>query len=165
MGGVLSKKLKALLILITAFTLGHSLTLFIGSYNLFNIPAPWVEFLIPLTIVVTSAVNLRTPKAEYQKIRPIHFFMVLSFGFIHGMGFAGDLRSILSQSDSIFIPLLGMNLGLEIGQLIIVSAVWLLSYAFLYLVKWSEADIKKYLSFLALVGGLYFTLLHLPING
>jgi hypothetical protein len=165
MGGAFGKPIRSLLALLTFFTMGHSVTLFVGSYNLTSIPSSWIEFLIPLTIVITASMNLMNAKSELKKISPFHFFLVLSFGFIHGMGFAGDLRSLLALSDSILLPLLSMNLGLEIGQIIIVALIWFLSFLCLDFAKWQVGDMRKYLSLFALIGGLYFTLLHLPING
>ena len=155
---------KRLLVVVTAFTLGHSLTLALSVLNVFSVNSQWVELLIPVTISLTAVQHLLRERPARNKTLLL-YASALFFGFIHGMGFAGALRSILSQSDSIFFPLLSVNLGLEIGQLIILSVVWLLSYAFLYFANCSEAEIKKYLSLMAWIGGVYFTLLHLPING
>lgn len=115
---------KKLLILVTAFTLGHSVTLALSVLDIVRIPSVWVEFLIPCTIVFTSVVNM--VRAGDVKHMGIAYSMALIFGLIHGMGFANALRMMLSRDQSLGISLLGFNLGLEAGQVLVVFVVlWL----------------------------------------
>ncbi len=161
--GVNHNEYKKIGILITAFTIGHSLTLFFGVYDQILISGQWVEFFIPLTIVVTSAMNLL--KSTKPNVSPYYSYMlILFFGFIHGMGFANDLRMMLAKADSLFIPLISMNFGLEIGQLLLVSMMMLLSFIFMLNMGISESARRKYLSVVALCGGVYYSVLHLPYN-
>ena len=82
----LLKDWKQVLILVTAFTIGHSLTLALSVLDVIRVPGEWVEFLIPLTIVITACTNLFQKEFTPRTIR-INYFLALFFGLIHGMGF------------------------------------------------------------------------------
>lgn len=125
---------KQVLILVTAFTIGHSLTLALASLNIISLPTMWVEFLIPLTIVITAAINLFQKDTNAKAMR-LHYFLALFFGLIHGLGFANTIRFMLSKADNIFMPLLGFNLGLEAGQILVISGLLLLSYVLVNKIK------------------------------
>jgi hypothetical protein len=113
---------KKLLILVTAFTIGHSLTLALSAFNLIQIPSELIEFLIPLTILITALSNLGTSTKSAYHGRWI-YIMALVFGLIHGMGFSNYLKSLLGTDVSIIAQLLAFNLGLEIGQILIVISI------------------------------------------
>lgn len=114
--------------LVTAFTVGHSLTLALATLGIVKVNSEWVEFLIPVTILITSVSNF-WDNAENKKIGLKQRYMAaLFFGFIHGLGFSNFLRSILSKSESLFLPLLYFNTGLEVGQLLIVFVTLLVSW-------------------------------------
>ena len=106
--------------LVTAFTLGHSLTLALATLRLVSVSAPLVEFLIPVTILITCLINFRVRPETLLKPAYRRYALAGFFGLIHGLGFSTYLRSILSREDSVFMPLLSFNLGLEAGQLVIV---------------------------------------------
>ena len=120
---------KRLLILITAFTLGHSVSLVLATFNLVYFSTDWIEFLIPLTIFLTALWNILEKKETVsRKGHYIKYSAALFFGLIHGLGFSFYLRSLLSTADNLAIPLLGFNLGIEAGQIIIVTVILALSY-------------------------------------
>ena len=119
--------LKKVLILVTAFTLGHSFTLALSAFDIIRFPSNWVEFLIPCTIVFTALDNLIFSKNE-DKLIKLNYFLALIFGLIHGMGFANSVRMMLAKEQSIVIPLLGFNIGLEIGQIAVVIIVLSIFY-------------------------------------
>jgi len=106
--------------MVTAFTLGHSLTLALATLKLINISIPWIEWLIPCTIFITSVNNLRFN--ERQKLGNT-YWMIAAFGLIHGLGFSNYLQSLLGKEAGIIGPLFAFNLGLEIGQMIIFSII------------------------------------------
>lgn len=120
---------KKVLILVTAFTIGHSLTLILSSFALIKANSQWVEFLIPLSIVITALFNLIRTEKHYGQYR-LQYALALGFGFIHGLGFANTIRFMLADAQSITIPLLSFNIGLEMGQLVLVGFILLLSYVF-----------------------------------
>jgi hypothetical protein len=128
------KEWKQVLILVTAFTIGHSITLALSTLNVISVPTDWIEFLIPCTIVVTAAANLLHKSFNPRSIR-LNYFLALFFGLIHGLGFANTLRFMLAEGDSLAWPLLQFNLGLEAGQIVLVIAILLLAYLFVYLIK------------------------------
>ena len=118
---------RRLFILVTAFTVGHSLTLALSSFGLVVIPSHIIEFLIPVTILITAIRNVAVPASDQltddQGNMTGHYLVALCFGFIHGMGFSNYFRALMMDSSSITIPLLGFNLGIEIGQLLVVSII------------------------------------------
>ncbi|MCU7615306.1 HupE/UreJ family protein [Chryseobacterium sp. GMJ5] len=134
-----SKDWKKILILVTAFTIGHSITLALSILDIIRLPSNWVEFLIPLTIVLTSLGNLiiKNKKNQHDKI---HYYLALIFGLIHGMGFANTARIMIAKSQSIAVPLLGFNIGLELGQMIIVFAVLAIVFILFNLFKVRQKD-------------------------
>ncbi len=118
---------KQVLILVTAFTIGHSCTLALSVYDIVRIKSSLVEFLIPLTIILTAIFNLVQKKYDPESLR-LNFFLALLFGLVHGMGFANTIRFMLAKSQTIGIPLLGFNIGLEVGQVVVVTLILVLSF-------------------------------------
>ena len=118
---------KQVLVLVTAFTIGHSLTLALSVLDIIRFSSKWVEFLIPCTIVITAVSNLFQKQFTAKSIR-INYFLALLFGLIHGMGFANAIRFALAKDQSLGWSLLGFNLGLEAGQIVVVTAILLIGY-------------------------------------
>jgi hypothetical protein len=126
---------KKLLVLITAFTIGHSITLALSTLNWVEFPIDIIELLIPTTIVFTALTNFWVKDFEFKAKYPLIYFLALFFGLIHGLGFSNYLKSLLGKEDSIFGPLLFFNVGLEIGQLLIVGIILIISFIFVYVFK------------------------------
>lgn len=121
------KQWKQLLILISAFTIGHSITLALSGLQIISVNQQLVETLIPITIFMTSIHNIIKKKASEKRIQ-VNYFLALCFGLIHGMGFSNFFRMMMMGiSDSIVLPLFSFNVGIEIGQIIIVC-LFLLAY-------------------------------------
>lgn len=133
------KDLKKVMILVTAFTIGHSFTLVLSSLNIIRFPSNWVEFLIPVTIILTTLGNILMSK-NTQKLMKINYFLALIFGLIHGMGFANSARVMIASEQNIALPLFGFNIGLELGQIAVV--ILILGLEFL-LMKYFKLN-KKY---------------------
>ena len=112
---------RAALIVVSAFTVGHSVTLLLAVTETLVLPSRIVEFLIPLTIVATAIENIvlreRAARGSAARHRPV--FAVI-FGLVHGAGFAGYLRSLFMND--IAVPLLGFNVGIELGQIVVLVA-------------------------------------------
>lgn len=128
------KDWKQVLILVTAFTIGHSITLALSTLKMVTVKTELVEFLIPCTIVFTAIFNLFQKNFTARAIR-LNYFLALFFGLIHGLGFANTLRFILAQDQSLGWALFGFNVGLEAGQVIVVLVILLLSYLFVNVLK------------------------------
>jgi len=123
---------RRLLWLVTAFTIGHSITLALATLELVRVPAALIEFLIPVTIVVAAGYSIVSRResasageagAGAPERQSLLYILAGAFGLIHGLGFSNFLRTILGGEESIVLPLLAFNLGLEVGQLAIVAAV------------------------------------------
>ncbi len=122
----LVKQWRQILILVTAFTIGHSVTLALSTLGILLVPTDIVEFLIPATIFVTCVSNVVKPiDMESSRKMNMNYLLALFFGLIHGMGFSNYLRALLGEEESILLPLFSFNIGLEIGQLMIVALVLL----------------------------------------
>jgi hypothetical protein len=126
---------KKLLVLITAFTIGHSITLALSTLNWVNFPTALVEFLIPVTIVFTALSNYWVKTFDFRSKYPLIYFLALFFGLIHGLGFSTFLKSMLGKEESILAPLFTFNVGLELGQLLIVSIILIFSFIFVSVLK------------------------------
>ncbi len=136
---------KKVLILVTAFTIGHSITLALSVMKFIRIDSNLIEFLIPLTILITAFSNILSKKPKSKGIA-LKYFLALSFGLIHGMGFSNYLKSLLGKSANITIELLAFNLGLEFGQLLIVISALILSFLLISIVKIKRWDWNFFLS-------------------
>ena len=117
------------LILVTAFTLGHTLTLALATLNLLRIPGEIIEFLIPVTIFVTGTWNVvRRMDSMAAASHRFKYGMALFFGLIHGLGFSNYLRSLLGSENNLLLPLFSFNLGIEIAQVVVVLIVLIVSF-------------------------------------
>lgn len=143
---------KQVLILVTAFTIGHSLTLALSVYDLVRVSSGWVEFLIPCTIIVTALFNFFLNDYQPRSLR-LNYFLALFFGLIHGLGFANTIRFTLMGSGSIGWSLFGFNIGLEAGQIVVVTVILLASYLVVGLAGLNRKIWVWSLSALALVAG------------
>ncbi len=141
----LLKDWKQVLILVTAFTIGHSLTLALSVFDVIRFDSKWVEFLIPLTIVITAISNLFQKKFTPRTIR-INYFLALFFGLVHGMGFANSVRFMLASDQSIGWSLLGFNIGLEAGQIVVVVLLLLLAHLLVSSLRINRRDWVIFLS-------------------
>lgn len=123
----LVKNWRQILLLITAFNIGHSLTLALSIYDVIRFNQNWVEFLIPCTILITAVYNFTITKVDRNKLH-WNYLLALFFGLIHGMGFANTIRFMLSKQQGILLPLIGFNIGLEAIQIVVVTIIVGLSY-------------------------------------
>ena len=117
-----SKNTKQVLILVTAFTIGHSLTLLLSVLDVIRFSSSWVEFLIPCTIFLTALSNLFKKDLSIKAVNT-NYYLALLFGLIHGMGFANSVRMMLAKDQNIGWGLLGFNVGLEVGQIVFVVII------------------------------------------
>lgn len=150
---------KKLLWLVTAFTIGHSITLALSVFNILNYSTSWIEFLIPVTIVITAISNVFVKKFVYKAKFPLIYFFALFFGLIHGLGFSNYLKSLLSKGENIVPELLAFNLGLEAGQLLIVLCILFISLIFVNLFKVSR---REYILFIS--GGVFAIALQMALE-
>ena len=138
---------KRILVLITAFTIGHSITLALATLRIISVKTNLIEFLIPLTIFITAFSNLfRNEESIPRQPIQTNYALALFFGLVHGMGFSNYLRAILGKSEHIASPLLAFNIGLEFGQIIVVLLFLAASFILVDLIGVSRRDWKMVLS-------------------
>jgi len=127
---------RKILVLVTAFTIGHSITLALVTLDIITINASLIEFIIPITIFVTALSNIISAHRPVQISRiSLNYFYALFFGLIHGMGFSNYLKSIMGKSSSMVTELFAFNIGLEIGQIVIVLGYLFLTFMIVGILK------------------------------
>lgn len=135
------KDWKRVLLLVSVFTLGHTLSLILAAFNVVKVNATLVEFLIPITILIVAVFNVFTAGKGAQKEKiGVLFFSTLFFGLVHGLGFAREFQLMVGASDSKWATLLEFALGIEIAQVIIVFIVLFLGYLTQTLFRFSKRD-------------------------
>lgn len=140
--GYTYKQFRKILILVTAFTIGHSITLALSTLKIVTIPSDVIEFLIPVTILITALSNLIHSNNRGRLI----YFITLFFGLIHGLGFSNYLKELLGKESNIVTPLLAFNVGLELGQIIIVAANFLILLIAMVVFKVNHKNWKIFIS-------------------
>ncbi|MDX8339857.1 HupE/UreJ family protein [Draconibacterium sp. IB214405] len=123
---------KKVLILITAFTIGHSITLALSTLKILSVSSDLIEFLIPATICITAIANILPFKAKSNRVV---YVLTLFFGLIHGLGFSNYLKQLLGRESNILTPLLAFNVGLELGQILILAIYFSLLFITVQLFK------------------------------
>lgn len=133
---------KKILILVTAFTIGHSITLALATLEIISANQNLIEFLITVTIFITAVSNIFRRTEISDRTTYINYGYALFFGLIHGLGFSNYLRSILGKDRSIVTQLFAFNLGLELGQIIIVGIFLVIAFLLVDLFTVNRRDWK-----------------------
>ncbi len=154
---------RKLFVLITAFTVGHSLTLVLAGSDLLRVPSKWVEMLIPITIVLTSLYNIAlhretAVRGTFARAVRWNYAVALFFGLVHGLGFANYFRSLMGDAGGVVWPLFSFNVGIELGQLAIVSVFFGIQYVLGRLFGFGHRDWNLYVSGLGGGGALVLML-------
>lgn len=153
---------KKVIILVTAFTVGHSITLAMATLGLVQVNPDVIELLIPITILITAILNF-----SFKEKRPVYnqkkseftfrYPLALIFGLIHGLGFSNYLRALLGKEANIVNPLLGFNIGLELGQLIIVFVVLSIAFVLIEILRIAKLSWVHILS--GIIAGMALSLI------
>jgi hypothetical protein len=148
---------KKILVLVTAFTIGHSITLALATLKIISVRTDMVEFAIVVTIFIAAVSNL-FQKGDVSEARvQLNYIYALFFGLIHGLGFSNTLRAMLAKSQDMTVPLLAFNLGLEFGQIIIVVVFLAAGFIAVSLFGVSRRDWKFFVS--SAIAGASFLLI------
>ncbi len=127
---------RELLKLLTAFTLGHAISMALGYYSLLPFERDVIEFLIPLTILTTCIYHLVSGKGSGK----VPYLIISFFGLIHGAAYSGEFMSMMGRTPQVLSPLLGFNLGVEFGQILFGSVILLtIQGVFKSLPQWKRA--------------------------
>lgn len=174
---------KKILVLVTAFTIGHSLTLALSSLKIVNISASLVETLIPITIILTCIYNIWKAQSLPEKSQVtnndqnyldqtlptnnsgqkkesvmVNYGLALGFGLIHGLGFSNFFKAMLGRDESIVMPLLSFNVGVELGQVIIVLVTLAVSFLFVGVLKVARKKYTISISLICMVWATYLVM-------
>jgi hypothetical protein len=155
------KDWKKVAVMVTAFTIGHSVTLALSALNYVHVKREWIEFLIPLTIAVTAINNVLQKNIEQQKKLPLIYFFALFFGLIHGLAYASSFLD-LEGKEGLVAHLFAFNLGIELAQLIVVAIVLFLSFLLVQLLKISRLGWIRIASLTILAFSLYMAFDRFP---
>lgn len=142
------KDWKRVLLLVTIFTIGHTFALLLSVFNIVTVKASLVEFLIPITILITAFFNLFTAgKSSKQESITFIAAITLFFGVIHGLGFSNYFKAILpgNPTDKV-VPLFEFALGIEAAQILVVLAVLILSFIVQTLFRFNKRDFTLVMS-------------------
>jgi hypothetical protein len=136
------KDWKKILLLISLFTVGHTLALLLSLYGIIVVKVNLIEFLIPITILITAFFHLFTAgKSSKNESISVIGVITLFFGIIHGLGFATYFKSIIGEtSDSKFLPLIEFATGIEAAQIIVVLIALIAAYCVQTLFRFSKRD-------------------------
>lgn len=155
------KDWKKVAFLVTAFTIGHSITLALATLNVITYSTKLIELLIPITIILTCFINFFHKSSQYtyeaESSSSFRYPIAMIFGLIHGMGFSNYLKSLLGKEQIIWKPLLSFNVGLELGQLVIVAIILIISSLLLDILRVKKHDWNLILS--GIVMGIALTLI------
>jgi hypothetical protein len=133
---------RKIAIVITAFTLGHSITLILASLKIIVPNRYLIELLIPITILISGVFNLISEKFNIQSAKLyVKYGFALFFGLIHGMSFSSFFTDIMGDSTSIVLPLFSFNVGIELGQFFVIILYYSLVYA---LYRLSEIEYSRF---------------------
>ncbi|GLB53117.1 hypothetical protein NBRC110019_21570 [Neptunitalea chrysea] len=137
----LFKDWKRVILLVTIFTVGHTLTLLLAVYGQLSFSGTYIEFLIPITIFITALYNVFTAgKSVSGKGLNLVFFTSLFFGLIHGLGFSRYFKQIVAQQDTKFIKTLEFALGVEAAQVIVAFLILLLGVLMQTVFRFNRRD-------------------------
>lgn len=152
------KDWKNVLILVTAFTIGHSLTLALAVLDIISVNKSLIEFLIPVTIFITALFNIAQGGSGSSTRRVnLNYLFALFFGLIHGMGFSNYLKSLLGKNQDLITQLFAFNIGIEVGQILIVAVTMVLGFITIDIFKRSQRDWNLIIS--SAVGGVAMILM------
>ena len=129
---------KKVIWMITLFTLGHTMTLALAAYKVLEVKVDIVEFLIPVTIIITALANMITSKKLHKS--GINLIFAFFFGTIHGLGFSSYFKMIVDDVDAKLFPLFNFAIGIEIAQIIIVSVILIIGFIVQKIFKVSKRD-------------------------
>ena len=151
------KSWKSVLLLATVFTFTHCLALVLSVYEVVVLEVSWIEFLIPVTILLTAIFNLiyENSEANHKRIW-LHVLATAFFGLIHGFGFSNYFKMMIMGEQDKLKPLIGFAGGIEISQVTIVLVVLILAYIVQSIFKVRQKHFVR-------IGSLVIILITLPL--
>lgn len=152
---------KKLLVLITAFTIGHTITLGLCVADIIDFSKSWIEFLIPVTIAITAFSNIFDKTSLYKSKFPLIYWFALFFGLIHGLGFSNDLKMVIGNN-GLFTKLFAANVGIEAAQIIFVIILLLIQLICTNLFKINKREFLLFVSGIILGVAIFIASQRMP---
>jgi hypothetical protein len=145
------KEWRRVAILVTAFTIGHSVTLALAALKIVTPQYDLIEKLIPITICLTAIYNVLKPENQdntstFSKSLNLNYLLALVFGLIHGLGFSNFFKELLGADADVVAPLFAFNVGIEIGQLSIVACILAASFLAFNVMKIKQVSWTQFIS-------------------
>jgi hypothetical protein len=154
---------KRVLILVTAFTIGHTISLFVAMFNLISLSNTWIEFLITITILFTALYDVINKKISYSKGKlTLIYSCALVFGLVHGFAFSSDLKMVMGNGELVWLKLLYANIGIEAAQLILVFILLVLNFICLRIIKINYREYTLFISSAIFGIALYLSIIRMP---
>ena len=146
---------KKTALLVTGFTIGHSVSLALSVFHIVHLPSYYTEIWIAITILSTAAFHILHFKDQKPRHEKYLWMIIPFFGGIHGLGFSSLLRSMLGETEDKCLPLLCFNLGLEAGQLFILTTVLLFSLLLTRIFHYPFRNVKLFISCIIAITSVY----------
>lgn len=135
------KDWKRVFWLVTIFTLGHTVSLILSTYGVVRVSSAFIEFLIPVTILIAAVFNIFTAgKSAKKESYGLIFFVTLFFGLIHGLGFSNYFKTVIADEANKLLPLAEFALGIEAAQVVVVLLVLILGFIFQSVFRFNKRD-------------------------
>lgn len=135
------KDWKRVFWLVTIFTLGHTVSLILSTYGVVRVSSAFIEFLIPVTILIAAVFNVFTAgKSAKKESYGLIFFVTLFFGLIHGLGFSNYFKTVIADEANKLLPLAEFALGIEAAQVVVVLLVLILGFIFQSVFRFNKRD-------------------------
>jgi len=154
---------RMLLWSITGFTLGHGIAAVAVVFNLTMLPLEWVEFAIPLTIVARGIQRLISP-TETATLPWKTILVIALFGFIHGSAISTELKMLVVKGESLVGKLIGFNIGVELGQLLCISGILLISITLNRLLRIHANMVTRILLMPVIIYAIFLAFINFPLN-
>ncbi|MBL6648936.1 MAG: HupE/UreJ family protein [Flavobacteriaceae bacterium] len=120
------KDYKTVFWVVTSFTLGHTFSLILSAFDILKPPSETIEFLIPVTIILTSVYNILNNQVKTYKL--LEYGFSIFFGLIHGFGFGNYFEMLTDSTETKITPLLGFAFGVEMSQLVVVLVILIINF-------------------------------------
>jgi hypothetical protein len=157
------QNIRQILKQVTVFAIGHTLSLILNIWHENSVTSEWVEFLIPLTIVITATDLFRQAGKPIAIIHPLRWIGLLGFGILHGLGFARTFRFLLAEDSHLLHALSGFTIGLELAQFFVIGWMMLAGYGWIRKLKWPEKTWIRLISLCCFFAGVYLCIRRFPI--
>jgi putative Ca2+/H+ antiporter (TMEM165/GDT1 family) len=164
--GYKPRQWRIVLALVTAFTLGHSVSLAVCALGYFHMDRDLIEWLIVITILITAVETLIMGEEKETRAFTMKYWLkyglIMLFGLIHGLGFASTLVSLMGKETHLAIPLVSFNLGVELGQWVVIFMIMGFSFVVMHFFKLRAKILNRAISLAGIVISIVLLIIRFP---